>query len=126
MSTDPCPPTPHAVPEAVDAALESHTAARSAKQQWDRVEPENISYRRIVAEYEHRLAEALEDRARLQEEMRAFGAYLRARDVIPEHVELCVREATKDLPTAPQLFAPGGLGPEMVKWATEGYLGAQD
>jgi hypothetical protein len=126
MITSPCPPTPDHVPDAVGVALESQSALRVVQQQWNRTDTESARYHRIVAEYEHRLADSLGDRARLREEMRAFGAYLRSRDVIPEHIAICVHEAMKDVPTVHALFETGGLGQEIVQWAIEGYYGNGD
>jgi hypothetical protein len=122
-TTDPCPPTPDHVPDAVDAAVESQSALRVVQQHWNSADTESASYHRIVAEYEHRLADSLGDRARLRVEMRAFGAYLRSRDVIAEHIVPCVHEAMKDVPTVRVLFERGGLGDDIVQWATEGYYG---
>lgn len=126
FGTGPCPPTPNEVPEAVDTALESHLTLRVAQQRWSRSDTEGASHRRIVAEYERRVADSLRDRVRLREEMLAFGAYLRRRDVIPEHIELCVHEAMKDVPTADHLFWAGELGQEIVRWAIQGYYGNGD
>jgi hypothetical protein len=126
MGSDLCPPTPDEVPEAVDAAVESHSALRDVQQHWAGIDTESANYRRIAAEYEHRLAESLGDRARLRSEMRAFGAYLRARDVPPEHIELCLQEVMRDVPTARHLVEPGGLGQEIVKWTVEGYHGTPE
>ena len=75
LSPDLCPPTPDGVPEAVDAALDSRSALRSAQDQWSQCDTESADYRRIVAEYEHRLADSLGDRVQLREAMRGFGAY---------------------------------------------------
>jgi hypothetical protein len=123
---DLCPPTPDGVTEAVDAAVDSGSALRSAQEQWSQGDTESANYRRIVAEYEHRLAESLGDRVQLREAMRAFGAYLRRRDVKPEHIELCVHEAMKDVPAAGDLLKTGGLGQEIVQWAVDGYYGNGD
>jgi hypothetical protein len=126
MNTGPCPPTPGEVPQAVDAALESRSALRAAQDQWNQCETDSVSYRRIVGEYEHRLADSLGDRVRLREEMRGFGAYLRRSDVKAAHIVLCVHEAMRDVAAAPDLFDTGGLGQEMIQWAIDGYYGNGD
>jgi hypothetical protein len=125
ITTDRCPPTPSEVPEAVDVAVESRSALLIAQIKWSDASAgiESARHRQIVAEYEHRLADSLGDRVRLREEMLAFGAYLRRRDVLPEHIEFCVREALRDVPNAPDLFETGELGQEIVRWAIEGYHG---
>jgi hypothetical protein len=123
-----CPPTPNEVPEAVDAAVESRSALLIAQKRWSDTSAGTVSarYRRIVAEYERRLADSLGDRVRLREDMLAFGAYLRRREVRPEHIEFCVHEAMKDVPNAHDLFETGELGHEIVRWAIEGYHSNED
>jgi hypothetical protein len=120
ITTDRCPPTPNEVPEAVDAAVESRSALLIAQKRW------SARYRQIVAAYERRLADSLGDRVRLREEMLAFGAYLRKREVLPEHIEFCVHEAMRDVPNADDLFETGELGQEIVRWAIEGYHRNED
>jgi hypothetical protein len=128
ITTDRCPPTPNEVPEAADAAVESRSALLIAQKRWSNTSAGTASarYRQIVAEYEHRLADSLGDRVRLREEMLAFGAYLRRREVLPEHIEFCVHEAMKDVPNVHELFETGELGQEIVRWAIEGYHGNGD
>jgi hypothetical protein len=121
-----CPPTPNEVPEAVDAAVESRSALLIAQKRWSDTSAGTERYHQIVAEYEHCLADSLGDRVRLREEMLAFGAYLRRREVLPEHIEFCVHEAMKDVPNAHDLFETGELGQEIVRWAIEGYHGNED
>jgi hypothetical protein len=128
ITTATCPPTPDGVPDAVDAAVESRSALLIAQKRWSDsgAGAESARYRQIVAEYEHRLADSLGDRLRLREEMLAFGAYLRQRDVLPQHIEFCVHEAMRDVPNAYDLFETGELGQEIVRWAIEGYHGNGD
>jgi hypothetical protein len=83
-------------------------------------------YSRLVAESNHRLAESLHDQARLRDEMRAFGAYLRERQVLPEHIVLCVHAAMRDVRTRRDLFDLGSLGQDIIKWAIEGYYSSVD
>jgi hypothetical protein len=122
-TTDRCPPTPNEIPEAVDAAVESRSALLIAQKRWSDTSADTVSarHRQIVAEYEHRLADSLGDRVRLREEMLAFGAYLRRREVLAEHIEFCVHEAMKDVPNAHELFETGELGQEILRWVIEGY-----
>ena len=128
ITTDRCPPTPNGLPEAVDAAVESRSALLIAQNRWSDTSADAVSarYRRIVAEYERRLADSLGDRVRLREEMLAFGAYLRRREVLPEHIEFCVHEALRDVPNVHDLFETGELGQEIVRWAIEGYHSNED
>lgn len=122
--TDPCPRTPEQVPDAVDTAVASRSALAALQRQRDTLEDESTTYRRLVAEYDHRLAESLDDQARLRTEMRAFGQYLRAGGVRPEHIVLCVHDALRATDASRDLFALGNLGPDIVKWTIEGYYGA--
>lgn len=106
---------------AVDTAAASQSALSTLRRQRDLVEGENPTYRRLVAEYEHRLAESLDDRAQLRTQMHAFGRYLRGRGVLPEHIVLCVHAALKDGRTSRDLIDLGSLGQEIVRWTIEGY-----
>jgi hypothetical protein len=121
MNTELCPTAPEEVPDAVDAVLASRFALGAAERERDRTDRWSSRYTQLVAEYERHLTESLNDRARLREDMRAFGAYLRARNVAPEHLVPCVHEAMKDVALVRQLFTASGPGSEIVKWAIEGY-----
>jgi hypothetical protein len=118
---DPCPPTPCDVPAAVEAAASSQDELRDALLRRERSANVSATYDQLAVEYEQRLADAASDRARLQDEMRAFGAYLRQNGVPPEHIVPCVRTALARVPTSGHLSSETRFGRDVVTWTIEGY-----
>jgi hypothetical protein len=121
-STDPmCPPTPRDVPAAVEAAAAGQEELRKTLLRREHTSTAHAAYEQLTAEYEQRLADAASDRARLQEEMCAFGAYLRENGVPPEHIVPCVRAALVHVRASRHLSGEARFGRDVVTWAIEGY-----
>src|SRR6185437_6750847 len=116
-----CPPTPNEIPAVLDAAIESHAELRSAKRAWSVTDAQSVTYRRIVVEYEQRLADALSDRARLREAILAFGMYLYAEALPRQHVIFCVDALADAIDARGIGHVEGGLHAEIETWALEGY-----
>ncbi len=90
---DPCPPAPTVIPAHAARVSRTQRAVRETTAALGRTDPATPAYRRLAAEYEQRLTAAMADRERLGAETRAFGAYLRANGVRPEHIVICLRIA---------------------------------
>jgi hypothetical protein len=121
-STDPmCPPTPRDVPAAAEAAATGQDELRETLLRRERTTAGHAGYDQLTAEYQQRLADAASDRARLQEEMCAFGAYLREKGVPPQHIVPCVRAALAHVRASRHLSSETRFGRDVVTWAIEGY-----
>jgi len=120
-----CPPTPAGVQLSASRLLQQQHAVRDATTRLARTPPHALEYQRLAHAYERRLADALQDRVVLRDEMRAFGGYLRRQDVRPEHVVPCVRQAIGAAARAMQLPVEELLQRDVVTWAIQGYYAAE-
>lgn len=119
-SGSPCPPTPPAVAKAATKAIASYAAAEDVARARDYARDDGVRYRRLATAYLDQLEEVARDDDQLRELMRAFGAYLHTEGVPPEHIVLCVREATEHVRLRESIHARKVVE-RAVRWTIEGY-----
>ncbi len=121
--SSPCPQAPAELSDAIEEAAESQAALGRVTRERDQAWTDDALHRHLASRYEGRLADALADRARLREELHAFGAYLRECGVPPEHIVPCVRSVLESAAMLAALKDRRQLEAEIVTWTIEGYYG---